>query len=98
MSNEIMDNEQLQSKVIKFLRFPLIVGVVLIHTQLTTINGVEGDTQLPQSFHGVFPIYETVSYLVAHLLARIAVPLFFVFSGFLFFYKTQEFTAKIYRQ
>ncbi len=32
MSNEIMDNEQLQSKVIKFLRFPLIVGVVLIHT------------------------------------------------------------------
>lgn len=98
MSNEIMDNEQLQSKVIKFLRFPLIVGVVLIHTQLTTINGVEGDTQLPQSFHGAFPIYETVSYLVAHLLARIAVPLFFVFSGFLFFYKTQEFTAKIYRQ
>ena len=43
VKTKIVDSEQLQSKVISFLRFPLIVGVVLIHTQIGTINGIMGD-------------------------------------------------------
>lgn len=42
-----VNREQLQLKVIEFLRFPLIVGVVLIHTQVTKINGVVGDIAAP---------------------------------------------------
>ncbi len=93
---QIIDSEQLQSKVISFLRFPLIVGVVLIHTQIGTINGIEGNLRAPHPFDGVFPFYESTLYLCAQILARIAVPLFFMFSGFLFFYKTNKFTAKTY--
>ena len=38
-----MTNDELQSKTINFLRVPLIVGVVLIHVQITTVtmNGIE---------------------------------------------------------
>lgn len=55
----MMTNEELQSKTISFLRFPLIVGVVLIHSKLdmVVINGVN----LMDGGH--FPIYMVTSYL-----------------------------------
>ncbi|MBR5593423.1 MAG: acyltransferase [Bacteroidaceae bacterium] len=89
-------SEQLQSKVISFLRFPLIVAVVLIHTQIGTVNGVVGNLETPLPFGGAFPLYESTLYLFVQVLARIAVPLFFLFSGFLFFYKTNGFTIENY--
>lgn len=76
-------NKSLQSKVISFLRFPLIVGVILIHTQLPNSN--EG-----------FVCYEATKFIFSNIIARIAVPLFFVCSGFLFFYKTSDFTFNTY--
>lgn len=88
-----MTNDELQSKIINFLRFPLIVGVVLIHTRITTItmNGLE-------VFQGnTFPVYDTVSFLVSDVIARIAVPLFFFISGFLFFYRSGGFSLLVYR-
>lgn len=96
--NEVqsLSSEQLQSKVISFLRFPLIVGVVLIHTQISEINGIKGDMSAPHPFGGIYPLYESVLYLFAQILARVAVPLFFFFSGFLFFYKLEGFTKGIY--
>ena len=93
---QYLSSEQLQSKVISFLRFPLIVGVVLIHTQIGTINGMVANLKAPLMFGGVFPLYESTLYLFAQVLTRIAVPLFFLFSGFLFFHKTNGFTIKIY--
>lgn len=33
-----MTNDELQSKTINFLRFPQIVGIVLIHAHITTIT------------------------------------------------------------
>lgn len=38
-----MTNDELQSKTINNLRFPLIVGVVLIHAHITTVtmNGIK---------------------------------------------------------
>ena len=79
-----IDNEELQSKTISFLRFPLIVGVVFIHSMFKSVifNGVD----VMQT--GSFPFYTTIAYLFSEILARIAVPLFFFISGFLFFYKT----------
>lgn len=87
-----MINEQLQSQTINLMRFPLIVGVVLIHSSFdgVVINGVN----LMQG--GGFPIYTYASYLISDVLSAISVPLFFFISGFLFFYKTPSFTGQIY--
>lgn len=79
-----MIHKDLQSQTIATLRFPLIVGVVLIHAHMTDIiiGGKNVFSQLD------FPIYSFVATLLSEVLARIAVPLFFILSGFLFFYHT----------
>lgn len=86
----------LQSQVISFLRFPLIVAVVFIHTQITAIGGIKANLSAPFQFTGQFQIYETTVFLVAQIFARLAVPLFFIFSGFLFFKKCDEFNTSTY--
>ena len=90
------DKTHLQSQVISFLRFPLIVAVVFIHTQITAIGGIKANLSAPFQFAGQFPIYETTVFLVAQIFARLAVPLFFIFSGFLFFKKCDEFNTSTY--
>lgn len=84
-------NDSNISKTICFLRFPLIIAVIYIHTQLNevTINGlslVKGEK---------YPIHDLLFHIITNKIASIAVPLFFFFSGFLFFYKT-NFTASEY--
>ena len=99
VKTKIVDSDYLQSYVISFLRFPLIVGVVLIHTQITTINGIIGDYHKPLIFDGYFPLYESIYCLFSEILARVAVPLFFFFSGFLFFFNSHNnFTIETYVQ
>lgn len=83
-NGQSLSDEQLQSNVISFLRFPLCVGVVLIHIWI-------GTNDCP-----VHPIYDFTRYLFAQIFARIAVPMFFMFSGFLFFYKKENFSVKTY--
>lgn len=80
------NSEQLQSKVISFLRFPLCVAVVLIHVSVNL-----KDCQ-------AYPIhYYLVHCFCKGIITRVAVPLFFMFSGFLFFYKLDKFTISTYR-
>lgn len=81
IARQPLSSASLQSNVISFLRFPMIVGVVMIHSNLDDIV-IDG-----KSFFNVaqFPIFENISFLISHILARIAVPLFFFISGFLFF-------------
>ena len=88
MVNVISDKELL-SKVITFLRFPLIVGVVMLH--MLNYNGVNitGEN---------YPIYYYTTHVLTECLARLAVPLFFIFSGYLFFCKVDYFTKDIYKQ
>lgn len=90
-----MTDEELQSKSIDFLRFPLIVGVVLIHAHFSNVimNGVNVNILHEYSC----PIYDTTSYFFSELIGRIAVPLFFFISGFLFFYRSKEFSLSVYR-
>ena len=76
-----MTNEELQSKTIDFLRFPLIVGVVLIHAHITGMTIKGNDVLRGNSF----PVCDTISYFFSEVVARMAVPLFFFISGFLFF-------------
>lgn len=76
-----MTYQELESKTIDFLRFPLIIGVIFIHnySSTMTVQGVEmgNDTFMPA--------YHIASELFSQVIGRVAVPLFFLISGFLFF-------------
>lgn len=75
----------LETKVIEVLRFPLIVGVVLIHALLMFISSNE-------NYH----IFNEVTFILSDCFARVAVPLFMIFSGYLFFFNISSFTKDVY--
>lgn len=85
-------NNNTLSQTIMFLRFPLIIAVVFIHTNLgdTIIKGVS----LSENMN--LTIYDTLFHILTDEIARTAVPLFFLISGFLFFYKISSFTLEDY--
>ncbi|MBO4850652.1 MAG: acyltransferase [Prevotella sp.] len=75
----------LQSKVIAFLRFPLIVLVIFAHCNLTTLGGEWGTLPFAGRFIDIF----------SRRVALFAIPFFFFISGYLFF-KTGKFSLDIY--
>lgn len=77
------DIKRIQSDLIDLARFPLIVGVLLIHTDLGGLV-VNGELLLKSSN---YPFFFHWYYLFSQILARIAVPAFFFISGYLFFFK-----------
>ncbi len=79
------------SQAIDYLRLPLMGGVVFIHCILH--NVVVNGTQLVSSEH---LLYNIVHHLLTDEIARIAVPLFFFFSGYLFFSSGLLFTRMEY--
>ncbi|GAA4175457.1 acyltransferase [Sphingobacterium ginsenosidimutans] len=87
-----MSAEELQSKTIDFLRFPLIVGVVFIHTDFSDIV-MAGVKQI--SFVN-YPVFSRIFFLFSRVIFEACVPLFFFISGFLFFYKTEGFSREVY--
>lgn len=87
-----MSNDITLSKTIMFLRFPLIVAVVFIHTNLNDVN-IGGNLLIQE---GQFIFHNTLRHLITNEIARIAVPLFFFFSGFLFFFHT-DFSLLTYK-
>lgn len=86
-----MTNDELLSKTISYLRFPLIVGVVFIHCYFARrgflLNGVKYGADYPDWYHNFINFF-------CHVLPRMCVPLFFFISGFLFFNKI--FTLSLY--
>jgi fucose 4-O-acetylase-like acetyltransferase len=76
-----MSNDDAISSRIEILRFPLIVGVVFIHS-------FSPPTHLAQGAIGVTrndALADFVMFFISQGVARIAVPLFFLVSGYLFF-------------
>jgi surface polysaccharide O-acyltransferase-like enzyme len=65
------------SNRIEMLRFPLIVGVVLIHNYSTTAH------QNPTGSGSLW--FEFAHRVISEGIARVAVPLFYLISGYLFF-------------
>ena len=90
----IMTNDDLLSKTISFLRFPLTVGVVFIHFNIVndgfTINGIKCGLNNPDWY------YYTINFF-SEVLPRLCVPLFFLISGFLFYYR-KNFNYNVYKQ
>ena len=79
---------KLQSDVVEWLRFPMILMVVFIHYQ--------GDELTNQPMYGA-NIYDSIRILLCHVVSRAAVPSFFVISGYYFFYNS-KLTLVVYRQ
>lgn len=81
-----------QSRVIDALRFPMTVLVVCIHFNILLY---------PLVSHGEIIQYDLtwVQYpitLFSEVLGRIAVPFFFLISGYFFFFKEKRFTTEVY--
>lgn len=77
--NPMLDLES--SLRLNLLRFPLIVCVVFIHAYSSTVGFSGGEIGVSQPNH----ITDFVRNFISQGVARIAVPLFFLMSGFLFF-------------
>lgn len=89
-----MTNDELLSKTISYLRFPLTVGVVFIHFNIAkdvfSMQGVKYGLNNADWYYFVINFFSDV-------LPRVGVPLFFLISGFLFFYR-KEFNTTIYKK
>lgn len=79
-----LEQDNILSQTISWLRFPLIVGVVILHIDMS----YESEAN---SVYGLF------KYFLFDCVSSIAVPLFFFISGFLFFYKT-SFSLDVYKK
>ncbi len=75
----MLDNES--SLRLKLLRFPPIIGVIYIHGYATTVNYAGGEIGTAN----INGLTDFIRVLISQGLARLAVPLFFLMSGYLFF-------------
>lgn len=84
-----IDKKEL-SKIIESSRFILILGVVFVHAGVHTIttNNAVWDFD-------AYPVYTNLSYFLSRMFGLVCVPLFFFFSGFLYFYRP-GFSKKVY--
>lgn len=82
------------SKIVDSLRFPFIVMVVFIHCSGTYPVNIDSITWNDTAS---IDYYVILRFLVIDILCRIAVPSFFLFSGYYFFYKVDSFSIDIYK-
>lgn len=82
--------QDLQSVVIRRLRFPLIVLIVYLHSYGLPPE----DVSVPLVQSG---LYEIVRTILSDIIAHSAVPAFFFISGFLFFYNVENFSFQVYK-
>ncbi len=86
--------EDLQSQTIDWLRLPLALAVVFIHS-----FGSPSDYNLADIHANPLDgmsVYNLVRICFSHVLSHIAVPTFFLISGFLFFYKVNIWNKSTY--
>ena len=89
-----IDYVKLQSATIDLLRFPLAIMVIFIHMDPDVINLIDADFSLI-SGHG---IYNVTGILLSHVLTHIAVPTFYLISGYLFFINFQKWSWEGYKK
>lgn len=87
-----MNHDELKYKVFDWLRFPLIVFVVYIHSfgKPIDFHVIDFTNLMPVDYYNLFRIS------ISHVLTHIAVPMFFFISGYLFFNKLQDWNQSIY--
>ena len=84
----------LQSQTIDWLRFPLALAVVFIHS-----FGLPSEVDVKAIDYGALTgmdVYNLFRIMGSHVLTHIAVPTFFLISGFLFFLKMEKWSKELY--
>lgn len=89
------DLQALQSQTIDWLRFPLIICVIFIHN--ATLPADFDVTTIDWQSLSAGDLFIYMKILFSHVLTHIAVPIFFMISGFLFFLRTPKLTLNIYK-
>lgn len=84
----------LQSDIIRFLRFPLILGVLYRHAQASNIIVQGQDLALNQNFY----FLDLCQRLFCDTFGNIRMPLFFFISGLLFFRNYTESSVGFYKK
>ena len=84
-----MKDNSIKSNTIEWLRFFCVVAVVLVHTLVSPENGKD-----VISFHN--GVYDTIRILFSRGLCTVAVPVFFFFSGYLFFVRLEDWNTNIW--
>ena len=77
MTQDSSSLQSIQSRAIDFLRFPMAALVVLLHTAALGVGSS-------------YPVYSTLCIALGRGICRIAVPCFFMISGYLFFNKLED--------
>ena len=79
-TNELSsDQSKLLSSTIDLIRFPLAIMVIFIHMNPRVVNLIDADF----NFFSGRGIYNVMRIIGSHVLSSIAVPTFFLISGFL---------------
>ena len=88
MKHIILDSERHQSEVISTMRFPLIAMIVMFH-----LYPPEQIIATPYASYNI-----VATFFSAHGIARLAVPAFFLISGYFFFYHLKEWNKTVYAE
>lgn len=88
--------EQIQSKTIDWLRFPLILMVIFVHSHPMDNANFVGMQTLSEGSIG--QVIYTFCMSTGNIFCNVSVPAFFFISGFLFFYHCKSWSWKIYKQ
>lgn len=75
------------------MRFPLIVMVVMLHTFIID-EVMLGHVFVPQ---GKYPFFDTTVYAMKACFGEVAIPLFFLISGYLFFVNVDKLFIRTYK-
>lgn len=89
------DADGLQSQAIDWLRFPLAVAVVFIHSSYAGTSPIDVAAMQADPLSAM-SLYNWLRICFSHVLTHIAVPAFFVISGFLFFRNWQRWDKQLY--
>ncbi len=79
-----IEQDSLLSHTVEWLRYPLMLLIVLIHADTPLL------TSMPQD--GLSAIF----YYITRTIVRVAVPMFFIISGYFFFRKPDTFSMEAY--
>ena len=85
---------ELQSKTISFIRFPLIILIVYIHNQ--GMGTSLSEVSISWASFSDIDAYNLLRVLITDVIARAAVPAFFILSGYLFFFGKTSFSREIW--
>lgn len=91
-----MNISEIQSKTVDWLRFPLIVGVVFIHCRYFAPDATPF-MNIDYSNISAIDVGTIISSIFSIFIPNVAVPIFFMISGYFFFNKVTHWESSIYQ-